>query len=51
MAPYLEAFVHSNECFTELKATDTKGVEKVVKKWQIGRKSFSSHPQTRRRIL
>jgi LmbE family N-acetylglucosaminyl deacetylase len=51
MAPYLEAFVHSNECFTQLKPSDTDGIEKVVKRWQNARKSFSSHPLTRRRIL
>ena len=51
MAPYLEAFVHTNECFTQLKPKDANGVENVVKKWQTARKSFSSHPQTRRRIL
>jgi LmbE family N-acetylglucosaminyl deacetylase len=31
MAPFLEAFVHSNECFTELKYADTKGIANVVK--------------------
>jgi hypothetical protein len=51
MAPYLEAFVHSNECFTQLKPADTDGIEKVVKRWQNAKKSFSSHPHTRRRIL
>lgn len=51
MAPFLEAFVHTNECFTELKYADTKGIENVVKQWQHARKSFSSHPSTRRRIL
>ncbi len=51
MAPYLEAFVHTNECFTQLKPSDTDGIEKVVKQWQNARKSFSSRPLTRRRIL
>ena len=51
MAPYLEAFVHTNECFTQLKPSDAKGVENVVKKWQTARKTFSSRPLTRRRIL
>jgi LmbE family N-acetylglucosaminyl deacetylase len=51
MAPYLEAFVHSNECFTLIKTSATDGIEKVVKKWRSNRKSFSSHPLTRRRIL
>ena len=51
MAPFLEAFVHSNECFTQLKTADTRGIENVVKQWQHVRKSFSSHPQSRRRIL
>ena len=51
MAPYLEAFVHSNECFTQLKPSDANGVENVVKQWQHARKAFKSHPLTRRGIL
>ncbi len=51
MAPYLEAFVHTNECFTQLKPSDTDGIKKVVKRWQNSRKSFSPHPLTRRSIL
>jgi hypothetical protein len=51
MAPYLEAFVHTNECFTQLKPADLKGVEAVVKQWQTSHKSFSERPLTRRRVL
>ena len=50
MGPFLAAFVHSNECFTELKATDSKGIKNVVKQWQHVRKAFDSHPISRRKI-
>lgn len=51
MAPFLAAFVHTTECFTELKPADTTGIDNVVRQWQHIRKSFDSHPLTRRRIL
>jgi LmbE family N-acetylglucosaminyl deacetylase len=50
MAPFLAAFIHTNECFTQLRSVDTQGVENVVKQWQHVRKQFSSHPITRKRI-
>ena len=50
MAPFLEAFVHTNECFSQLKVTDTDNIEKIVKQWQHVRKQFSSRPNTRRKI-
>jgi LmbE family N-acetylglucosaminyl deacetylase len=50
MAPYLAAFVHTNECFTQLKAADTQGVANVIKHWQQGRKNFDSHPLSRKKI-
>jgi LmbE family N-acetylglucosaminyl deacetylase len=51
MAPFLEAFVHTNECFTQLNLADTLGIPNVVKQWQHARKAFNSHPITRWRIL
>jgi len=51
MAPFLSAFVHTNECFTQVKAADTNGIENVVKQWQHARKSFSSRPITRLNVL
>ena len=50
MAPFLEAFVHTNECFTQLKVADTKGIENLVRQWQHVRKSFGLHPISRRGI-
>ena len=50
MASFLAAFIRSNECFTELTANDSKGIENVVRHWQHVRKSFDSHPITRRKI-
>jgi LmbE family N-acetylglucosaminyl deacetylase len=50
MAPFLAAFVHSNECFTQLKASDSNNIDKVVSQWQHVRKKFSSHPITRQKI-
>ncbi len=50
MAPFLTAFIHKNECFTQLSPQDTRGIEKVVKQWQHVRKSFNSHPISRVRI-
>jgi len=50
MGAFLSAFVHSNECFTELKAADSKGIENVVRQWQHVRKTFDSHPIDRRKI-
>jgi hypothetical protein len=50
MGAFLSAFVHSNECFTELKASDSTGIENVVKQWQHVRKVFDSHPISRRKI-
>jgi len=50
MGSFLAAFVRSNECYTELTVNDTKGIENVVKQWQHVRKSFDSHPITRRKI-
>jgi len=51
MAPFLSAFVHTNECFTQLKTADTNGIENVVKQWQHVRKSFDLHPITRMKII
>ena len=51
MSPFLTAFIHPNECFTQLKAEDSIGVENVVKHWQHARKAFSSHPLNRVKIL
>ena len=50
MGPFLMAFVHSNECFTQLKVVDSKGINNVIKLWQQVRIDFSSHPITRRKI-
>ena len=50
MGAFLSAFVRSNECFTELKASDSKGIENVVRQWQHVRKTFDSHPIDRRKI-
>ncbi len=50
MSPFLAAFVHTNECFTQLKATDARGIDNVVKQWQHARKSFNSRPITRKNI-
>ncbi|QWF70182.1 PIG-L family deacetylase [Methylomonas paludis] len=50
MAPFLAAFVHSNECYSQLKAADSHGIENVVKQWQHVRKTFDLHPLTRRKI-
>ncbi|WP_347989872.1 PIG-L family deacetylase [Methylomonas sp. AM2-LC] len=50
MGPFLQAFVHSNECFTEFKVADSRGIENVVKQWQHARKQFDSHPVSRWRI-
>lgn len=50
MGAFLTAFVHSNECFSQLKAADSDGIENVVKQWQHARKSFDSHPISRVKI-
>ena len=50
MAPFLAAFVHTTECFTQLKSADSHGIENVVKLWQHARKQFDLHPLTRRKI-
>ena len=50
MSPFLAAFVHTNECFTQLKPADSHGIENVVKLWRHVRKSFDLHPLTRRRL-
>ena len=50
MGSFLAAFVRSNECYTELTVNDSKGIENVVRQWQHVRKSFDSHPITRRKI-
>ena len=50
MGAFLSAFIHSNECFTELKADDSIGIENVVRQWQHVRKAFDSHPIDRRKI-
>ena len=50
MGSFLAAFVRSNECYTELTANDSKGIENVVRHWQHVRKSFDSHPISRRNI-
>ena len=50
MGAFLSAFVHSNECFTELNASDSKGIDNVVRQWQHVRKAFDSHPISRRKI-
>lgn len=50
MAPFLAAFVHTTECFTELQAADTKGIENVIEQWRHARKSFDLHPLSRRKI-
>jgi len=50
MGSFLAAFIHSNECFTELKAADSRGISNVVKQWQHVRKSFDTHPISRRKI-
>jgi LmbE family N-acetylglucosaminyl deacetylase len=50
MAPFLEAFVHTDECFTQLKSADIRGIDHVVKQWQHARKEFDSHPLNRKRI-
>ena len=51
MGDFLAAFVRSNECFTLLKADDSKGIKNVVKQWQHVRKVFDSHPINREKIL
>ncbi|MDD4916115.1 MAG: PIG-L family deacetylase [Methylococcales bacterium] len=51
MAPFLAAFIHSNECFTELKPADAVGIDNVVKQWRHIRKAFDSHPLTRKKII
>lgn len=51
MGSFLGAFIHNNECFTQLKAADSRGIENVVVQWQHVRKSFDSHPLTRGKIL
>ena len=50
MGSFLAAFVRSNECYTELTANDSKGIENVVRQWQHVRQSFDSHPITRSKI-
>jgi len=50
MASFLAAFVRNNECYTELTANDSKGIENVVRQWQHARKSFDSHPISRQKI-
>ena len=50
MGSFLAAFVRSNECYTELTANDSRGIESVVRQWQQVRKSFDSRPISRRKI-
>ena len=50
MGSFLAAFVRNNECFSELKLQDTVGIHNVVKQWQQVRKSFDSHPISRKKI-
>jgi LmbE family N-acetylglucosaminyl deacetylase len=50
MAPFLEAFVHTNECFTQIKSVDIRGIDNVVKQWQHVRKVFDNHPLKRKKI-
>lgn len=51
MGAFLMAFVRSNECFTLLKASDSKGIRNVVSHWQHVRKEFDSRPISRRDLL
>ncbi len=51
MGAFLAAFVRSNECFTLLKESDSKGIKNVVAQWQHVRKVFDSHPVNREKIL
>ena len=50
MPAFLEAFVHTNECFTQLRSVDIRGIDNVVKQWQHARKEFDSHPLNRIKI-
>ena len=50
MGSFLAAFIHSNECFTELKAADSRGIGNVVRQWRQIRKSFDIHPISRRKM-
>ena len=50
MGSFLAAFIRNNECYTELTVDDSKGIENVVRHWQHIRKSFDSHPISRRKI-
>ena len=51
MGSFLAAFVRNNECFTALKLEDTVGIHNVVKQWQHARKTFDSHPISRKKDL
>ena len=50
MGSFLAAFVRNNECFSALKLQDTVGIYNVVKQWQHVRKTFDSHPISRKNI-
>ncbi len=51
MGAFLMAFVRSNECFTLLNASDSKGIKNVVKHWQHAKKEFDSLPISRQNLL
>ncbi len=50
MAPFLAAFVHTTECFTQLEPEKIHGVDNVVAQWRQVRKQFDLHPLSRRKI-
>ncbi|MGZ5000095.1 MAG: PIG-L deacetylase family protein [Methylomonas sp.] len=50
MGDFLSAFIRSSECFTLLKPDSTNAIENVVEHWRHTRKTFDSHPLTRKKI-